>query len=153
MKRLIVLLTIALLALVPSVATADDEDDVIAAVLDYILGWNDGNAATIARYMAEDATVFLQGLGLMSPPFNQANLQNLFDNGLSANLSFTNLQVQVYGGDTAIFTAYEGGNITGPQGQVNEGPWRYSAVWIKEGGQWKQAHRHASPLRTGEPGQ
>ena len=60
--------------------------------------------------------------------------------------------MQVYG-DTAVFTAYEVGNIVFGNGFTNQGPWRYTAVLVKRDGVWKQVHRHASPLRTGEPGQ
>ena len=152
MKSMIVVLTVAILALAPGIATADDEEDVIAAVLDYISGWNNGDAAKIAQYMLPDATSFTQGTGLAAAPFNQTALQNNMNNGADFNLFFRNMKVQVYG-DTAVFTAYEVGNITFQQGQVNQGPWRYTAVLVKQNGVWKQAHRHASPLRTGEPGQ
>ena len=149
---MIVVLTVACLVFAPGIATAADEDDVIAAVLDYISGWNNGDAAKIAEYMLPDATSFGQGTGLAAERFNPTNIQNGMDNGADYNLFFRNMNVQVYG-DTAIFTAYEVGNITFPQGQVAQGPWRYTAVLVKQDGVWKQAHRHASPLRTGEPGQ
>ena len=152
MKRLVVLLAVFALVLAPSVASADDEEDVIAAMLDYISGWNNGDAAKIAEYILPDATSFTQGTGLAAGPFNQTNLQNNMDNGANFNLLFRNMKVQVYG-DTAIFTAYEVGSISGPQGQTNQGPWRYTSVLVKQDGVWKQAHRHASPLRTGESGQ
>ena len=152
MKSMIAVLALAVLTFAPGIAVADDEDDVIAAVLDYISGWNDGDAAKVAQYMLPGATAFTQGTGLAATPFNQAGLQNNMDSGANFNFSFRNMEVQVYG-DTAVFTAYEAGNMSFPNGQVNQGPWRYTAVLVKRDGVWKQAHRHASPLRTGEPGQ
>lgn len=152
MKSMIAVLALAVLTFAPGIAAADDEDDVIAAVLDYISGWNNGDAAKIAQYMLPDATSFGQGTGLAAAPFNQTGLQNGMDNGSNFNLQFRNMKVQVYG-DTAVFTAYEVGNIAFANGFTNQGPWRYTAVLVKRDGVWKQAHRHASPLRTGDPGQ
>ena len=152
MKSMIAVLTLVVLPFAPGIAVADDEEDIIAAVLDYISGWNDGDAAKVAQYMLPDATAFQQGNNLAAAPFNQAALQSNMDNGTSFNLQFRNMKVQVYG-DTAVFTAYEVGNIAFANGFTNSGPWRYTAVLVKQDGVWKQAHRHASPLRTGDLGQ
>ena len=155
MKSMIAVLAVAVLLFSPGLATADDKDDVIAAMLVYISGWNDGDAAKIAQYMLPEATSFSQGgagTNLAALPFNQAGLQNNMDGGANFNFSYVNMNVQVYG-DAAVFTAYETGDISFPNGQGSQGPWRYTAVLIKRDGVWKQAHRHASPLRTGEPGQ
>ena len=152
MKSMIVVIAVAVLMFAPGLATADDEDDVIAAMLDYISGYNDGDAAKVARYMLPGATAFTQGTGIAAPPFNEAGLQNNMDAGANFTFSFRNIEVQVYG-DTAVFTAYEAGNMSFPNGQVNQGPWRYTAVLVKQDGVWKQAHRHASSLQIGDPGQ
>ena len=64
MKSMIAVLALAVLTFVPGIAGADDEDNVVAAVLDYISGWNDGDAAKIAHYMLPDATAFQQGNNL-----------------------------------------------------------------------------------------
>ena len=88
MKSMIAVLAVAVLLFSPGLATADDKDDVIAAMLDYISGWNDGDAAKIAQYMLPDATAFTQvgaGTGLAAPPFNQAGLQNNMDGGANFN--------------------------------------------------------------------
>jgi ketosteroid isomerase-like protein len=155
MKSMIAVLAVAVLLFAPGLAAADDEADVIAAVLDYISGWNNGDAAKVAEYMLPSATAFTQGgagTGLAAPPFNQAGLQNTMDGGANFNFSYTDVKVQVYG-DAAVFTAYSLGDMSFPDGQVSQGPWRYTAVLIKRDGVWKQAHRHASPLRIGQPGQ
>ena len=64
MKSLIIALAAATTMLAPGVATADDADDVIAAVMDYISGWNDGDAAKVAAHMLPGATAFTQGAAL-----------------------------------------------------------------------------------------
>ena len=53
MKSMIAVLAVAILLFAPGLAAADDEADVIAAVLDYISGWNNGDAAKVAEYKAQ----------------------------------------------------------------------------------------------------
>ena len=96
MKSMIAVLAVAVLLFAPGLAAADDEADVIAAVLDYISGWNNGDAAKVAEYMLPSATAFTQagaGTGLAAPPFNQAGLQNNMDGGANFNFSYINVKV------------------------------------------------------------
>ena len=150
MRQLVSILAVALVVLVPGLASAQDEEDVREAMLSYISGWNNGDASTVARYMYPGSTAFPQGSGIQSAPFDEATIQAGMDDGATYNLSFRNMEVQVYGGDTAVVTAYEAGTILTAAGVETTGPWRYSAVWIKDGNQWKQVHRHASPLIAGD---
>ncbi len=53
--------------------------------------------------------------------------------------------VDIYG-DVAVAAFYVEGSATWPDGRVVEGPRRVTAVWIREGGEWKEAHHHDSPL-------
>ncbi len=55
------------------------------------------------------------------------------------------LTVDLYG-DVAVATFYLEGSDTWPDGRVVEGPRRVTAVWIWDGGEWKEAHHHDSPL-------
>ncbi len=49
-------------------------------------------------------------------------------------------------GDVAVAAFYMEGSVTWPDGRVVEGPRRVTAVWIWDGGEWKEAHHHDSPL-------
>ncbi len=49
-------------------------------------------------------------------------------------------------GDVAVAAFYLEGSETWPDGRVVEGPRRVTAVWIWDGGEWKEAHHHDSPL-------
>ncbi len=49
-------------------------------------------------------------------------------------------------GDVAVAAVYLEGSETWPDGRVVEGPRRVTAVWIWDGGEWKEAHHHDSPL-------
>ena len=53
--------------------------------------------------------------------------------------------VDIYG-DVAVAAFYIEGSATWPDGRVVEGPRRVTAVWIWDGGEWKEAHHHDSPL-------
>jgi ketosteroid isomerase-like protein len=55
------------------------------------------------------------------------------------------LTVDLYG-DVAVAAFYAEGSTTWPDGRVVEGPRRVTAVWIWDGGEWKEAHHHDSPL-------
>jgi ketosteroid isomerase-like protein len=48
--------------------------------------------------------------------------------------------------DVAVAAFYLDGSVTWPDGRVVEGPRRATAVWIWDGGEWKEAHHHDSPL-------
>ena len=59
----------------------------------------------------------------------------------------SDVQVKVYGGDTAILTCYLEGTVTDEDGSVSEGPWRFSEVRVKsDDGMWLIAHAHFSSL-------
>ena len=49
-------------------------------------------------------------------------------------------------GDVAVAAFYAEGSVTWPDGRVVEGPRRVTADWIWDGGEWKAAHHHDSPL-------
>ena len=53
--------------------------------------------------------------------------------------------VDLYG-NVAVAAFYLEGSNTWPDGRVVEGPRRVTAVWIWDGGEWKEAHHHDSPL-------
>ncbi len=55
-------------------------------------------------------------------------------------------EVEVYG-NVAVVTGYTVGTITSPDGTARPIANRRTVVLIKQGGQWKIAHRHLSPVR------
>jgi len=50
-------------------------------------------------------------------------------------------------GTTAIVTGYLVGTTTGPDGTATQVRNQRTGVLIKQGGQWKEVHRHLSPVR------
>jgi len=60
------------------------------------------------------------------------------------DVRMTHFHAQIYG-DVAIATFYLVGTQTVDDAAVPLNN-RVSAVWIKQGGSWKEAHHHESPL-------
>lgn len=63
------------------------------------------------------------------------------------NVYMNNFNAQVYG-DAAVATFYlVHTGILGERDQPFQTS-RVTAVWVKQGGEWKEAHHHESPLRS-----
>jgi ketosteroid isomerase-like protein len=131
-----------------AVAMADDVADVKAAVQSYFAAINSGNAAAVVRYRIPEYSVFVGG-GLIdrssSIAQQRADFQALTDTGREVDLRIQHLEVRIYG-NTAVFTGYVTGTNTLSDGTVIPSRQQRTGVWIKQGGQWKEVHRHASPL-------
>ncbi len=129
-------------------AMADDVDDVKAAVQSYFDAINSGNTAGVARHRIPEYSVFVGG-GLIdrssSIAQQRADFQALTDTGREVDLRIQHLEVRIYG-NTAVFTGYVTGTNTLSDGTVIPSRQQRTGVWIKQGGQWKEVHRHASPL-------
>ncbi len=62
----------------------------------------------------------------------------------TANVYMSHFNAQIYG-DVAVATFYLVGTHTW-SGETKNGTWRVTAVWVRQGGEWKEAHHHESPL-------
>ena len=146
MKRLIAILMVFVGGMVfMTPAAADDAADVKAAALKLIAAYNAGDADAMMQYAHPDYSRFQVGGGLLVEGANKDRLKAALEGGLKINWQHRHLQVKVYG-NTAITTGYLTGTITLPNSTTLQGPWRHSSVWMKQGGQWKRAHYHASQL-------
>ena len=56
------------------------------------------------------------------------------------NVYMSHFNAQLYG-DVAVATFY----LVGTH-KTTSGAWRVTAVWVREGDAWKEAHHHESPL-------
>jgi len=131
-----------------TVAMADDVDDVKAAVQSYYAALNSGNGAALAQLRIPEYS-FFGGGGLIDRSSSSAqqrdDFQALADAGRKLDLQLRHMEVRVYG-NAAVVTGYSTGTNTAPDGTVNQTRQQRTGVWIKQGGQWREAHRHASPL-------
>ena len=79
------------------------------------------------------------------------DLQARFDAGIKYNRQLRHLEVRIFGNLTALTTGYVLGTVTQPDGTVNQARVQRTAILIKQGGQWKQAHYHLSLLNIAPP--
>ncbi len=146
MKELTTLLVVGMF-LMPG-ALADDVDDVKAAVLGHFVALNAGNVNAFIPYYPSESSVFAGG-GLLERFHSLEERRNDFQAGVDAgqklNLQLQHMEVKVYG-NAAVVTGYLTGTNTAPDGTVVQTRERRTGVLIKQGGQWKEVHRHASPL-------
>ncbi len=148
MKALTTLLVVGMF--LTTVAIADDVDDVKAAMQRNQVAANSGDANTEAQILLEEFTSFGFAGGLLERlDLEEArkNRQAAFDAGLKFNLQDRHIDVRVYGNSTAVATSYRVGTINLPNGNTVRPNNRITTVLIKQGGQWKIAHVHVSPLR------
>jgi len=146
MKALTTLLVVGMF--LTTVAVADDADDVRAAVESYFDAINSGNAAAMVQRRMPEYSVFAGG-GFISRSHSleeqRNNFQATVDAGQKRNLQVRHIEVKIYG-NAAVVTGYLTGTNTTPDGTVNQLRQQRTGVWIKQGGQWKEVHRHSSPL-------
>ncbi len=148
MKTLTTLL-VAGMFLMPALM-ADDADDVRAAMQRYGIALTTQDATAWAQHYAAETTRFSPG-GQLLQRFDSTEeirkpRQAAFDAGVKWNVQQRHVEISVYG-DTAVTTSYGVGTITQPNGTVNPINNRITRVWVKQGGQWKIAHVHLSPVR------
>ncbi len=62
----------------------------------------------------------------------------------TVNVYMSHFNAQNYG-DVAVATFYLVGTRA-RGGETKNGTWRVTAVWVRQGGEWKEAHHHESPL-------
>ena len=149
MKALTTLFVIGMFA--TAITMADDADDVRAALRGDFVSLNSGDAYAFAQSFLEGFTRFGFAGGLLERVDSleelRKNQQARFDAGLKFNLQDRHIDVSVYGNSTAVVTSYRVGTVTLPNGNTVRQNNRITTVLVKQGGQWKIAHVHNSPLR------
>ncbi len=149
MKALTTLLVVGMF--LTTVAMADDVDDVKAAVQGDFVSRNSGDVYAYAQSFLEGFTRFGFGGQLLERVDSLEELrkdrQASFDAGVKFNLQDRHTDVSLYGNSTAVVTSYRVGTMTVPDGRTVRINNRITTVLVKQGGQWKIAHVHDSPLR------
>ena len=150
MKTFITTLTVLIAAMfLTTPAMADDVEDIKAQVLSLFAALRVQDANAYYGHHLEELTSFGPGGGLLgTAPLDQRRrgIRAAWDAGSRANVQPRHIEVQVYG-NAAVVTAYVTGTRTTANGNSRPIAERSTQVWIKQGGQWKEAHFHASPLR------
>lgn len=120
-------------------------DEVRQAHTAHIAGLNQGNVAVLMDLLHPQGTYFHIDENLLSQNLDHQTLQQAYDAGLAYQVQMRHEQIDLFD-NSAVVTAYAVGAITWPGGKTLTGAWRYSSVWIKMDGAWRNVHVHASPL-------
>jgi CubicO group peptidase (beta-lactamase class C family) len=130
----------------PSPNSREAEDEVKAAVMDIMAGFNSGNVDQIAQRLSPQNNRFQGEGGFLTSFIDATDLRGAFQAGFRVKLEVQNLETAVYG-DSAIATFFMSGTVTPPNGAPRpEGPWRVSYFWNKQDGVWKLVHAHQSAM-------
>jgi ketosteroid isomerase-like protein len=155
MKRLIAAVTVLVVGAVLSpAAMAQDVEEITDATLEHFAALNAGDADAHVQHHLPEVSSFDPDGGLLevfeSREQQSASWQDQFDAGFKFNFELRHLEVKVYG-DAAVVTGYVMGTVTSPEGTTEQFTTRRTAVLIKQGGEWKEAHAHSSPLTVALP--
>lgn len=145
MTRKILLITVLSIFWSPPV-TADDTADVRATIERHYTAIHSDQIESVLNDHLEDMTMFLAD-GTVLWEHDWAEVSERM--GATAvfgtlNVRMSNFGAQIYG-DVAVATFYLVGTET-RDGKVRDITNRVSAIWVKSGGEWKEAHHHESPL-------
>ena len=169
MRRFNTLLVVFVMGMfLTTAASADDADDVKAAVRQHTANTNSGNVDGFVDQHLPGHSAFGPTGGLRSRSYSieeeRKRVRAAFDAARQRDPSRTSvrafskvqvkdLEVRVYG-IAAIATAYLAGINTFPDGTTRPLTLRLTSVWVKQdNGQWKEAHDHLSELRAALPAQ
>ncbi len=143
-------------------AQTDGESElaaVRAAFLDYVDAVNDRDVDRIEEHYFQGTVSNFDRRGGRLLEINSGDANSdigaLIDFDLASDQGIRilteDLDVHVYG-DSAIVTGYWVGRHRSDGEIADFGPFRFSSVWVRDGGRWREAHRHSSFLQAGGPG-
>ena len=145
MTRKILVITVLLVFLSPPV-TADDAADVRATIERHYAAIHSDQIESVLNDHLEDMTMFLaDGTVLWEHDWAEVSERMGATAAFGAlNVRMSSFSAQIYG-DVAVATFYLVGTET-RDGKAKDLTNRVSAVWVKSGSEWKEAHHHESPL-------
>ncbi len=133
-----------------SLALADDAADVRATIVQHYAAIHAQNKEAISSHHLGDFTMFFSdGTMLWERDWEEVSerMGATFDFG-TLNVRMSNFNAQIYG-NVAVATFYLVGTHT-YGGKTRNITNRVSAVWVKDGSEWKEAHHHESRFRAGK---
>ena len=149
MKNKLISACVFLALLGSSLALADDAADVRATIERHYAAIHANDMDSIISHHLEDFTIFPPDGGVL---FESDWAEVLERMGATIdfpalNVRMTNFNAQIYD-NVALATFYLAGTVT-HGGKTRNITNRVSAVWVKSGSEWKEAHHHESPLLSG----
>ena len=132
-----------------SLALADDAADVRATIERHYAAIHAEDRDTILSHHLVDFTIFAPDGGVLneSDTFEVLDRMGATIDFPVLNVRMSNFNAQIYG-NVVLATFYLVGTAT-RGGNTRNITNRVSAVWVKSGSEWKEAHHHESPLLSG----
>ena len=149
MKNKLISACVLLSLLGSSLALADDVADVRATIVRHYAAIHAKNKEALSSHHLADFTMFFSdGTMLWERDWEEVSerMGATFDFGI-LNVRMSNFNAQIYG-NVAVATFYLVGTHT-YGGKTRNITNRVSAVWVKDGSEWKEAHHHESRFRAG----
>ncbi len=137
---------ITLLTFLSSPVLADDAEDVRATIERHYAAINSQDSDTTSSHHLNDFTIFPANGGVLEEADGEAVNERMgaTRDFPALNVGMTNFNVQIYDG-VALATFYLVGTQTRGS-KTRDITNRVSAVWVKVGREWKEAHHHESQL-------
>jgi len=146
MRKGLFFFTVLALVLSTGLAQAGDKEDIIAATDGVIAAWHASDVDAIQKHYASDFTQYGVDGNLLRGGWDWVGLGQWFESGGKVTTSpLRHPEVKVYG-NTAVLTTYGTITVTQPDGTATTTTHRNTIVWVKQSGQWKAVHSHASLL-------
>jgi len=133
-------------ALVPThAAQAQDAASLRAAIERHYTAIHAQDLEFRQQHLPEFTIFSSDGRLLREAGFGEAAARMGADLGFgTGNVYMSDFNAQIYG-NVAVATFYLVGTRA-RGGETRSGTWRVTAVWVREGDEWKEAHHHESPL-------
>ena len=148
MKALSLLVTLIILTASTGPAMADDADDVRATIERHYAAIHAKDREAVRSHHLKDFSIYPPDGGVLVEPDSKEVSERMgatVEFG-TLNVRMSNFNAQLYG-NVAVATFYLVGTHT-YGGKTRNVTNRVSAVWVKDGSEWKEAHHHESPLRA-----
>ena len=148
MKALSLLVTLIILTASTGPAMADDADDVRATIERHYAAIHAKDREAVRSHHLKDFSIYPPDGGVLVEPDSKEVSERMgatVEFG-TLNVRMSNFNAQIYG-NVALATFYLVGTHT-YGGKTRNVTNRVSAVWVKNGSEWKEAHHHESPLRA-----
>ncbi len=146
MRPLTLLVIAAALASTPAATSAQDAASLRAAIEEhYAAIHGEDMDATLSHHLPEFSWFSSDGRPLMESGAQETaeRMGTVLDFG-TGNVYMSHFNAQIYG-DVGVATFYLVGTHSWG-GETKHGTWRVSAVWVRQGDEWREAHHHESPL-------
>ena len=150
MKTIGLLVTLVALTVFTGPAIADDADDVRATIERHYAAIHAKDLEAVGSHHLKDFSMFPSDGGVLwEPDWREVSERmGMTFEFPTLNVRMSNFNALVYG-NVAVATFYLVGTSS-HAGETRNVTNRVSAVWVKDGSEWKEAHHHESPLRAGD---